>query len=794
MNSPRKSRWVAGWACTALGICSASTAQQVQTAQPATDGAASGGLEEIVVTANKREERLEKVGLSITAITSATLQEQHIVSLEDVAASVPGLQFSATTTNTPILTLRGVGYNGNSLGAYPAVSLYVDEAPLPFPIMASHSAYDLTRIEVLKGPQGTLFGENSTGGAINYIASKPTDHFEAGGDVTYGRFNEAEENFYVSGPITSGLGMRFAVTAHNMDSWQQSYTRKDTNGEQSYYAARFITTYEPNEKVHLTLNLNGWIDKSQPVAPQFVAMRAASPGTVQPQAQNYPFGPEDPRAADWSTGASRPMSDRRFYQASLRGDLNLNDNLTLTSLTSYDDFTQRQRSDVDGTALAIEDLLRDNGNIHSFNQELRLAGTHESTLRWIVGGNYEHSEVFEDQITNYLDDSEVNAANLFINQSGNTVSQKIRNYAFFGNGEYDIMPQLTLRGGVRYTNTTDDASICGYSPGDGNVATLFNILGGLLGKVPFTPVGQTDCYTLNQNLVPGFPFKSELRQHNISWRGGLDYHIDADTLAYFNVSKGFKAGSYPSLSAATYVQLQPVSQESVLAYEVGIKSALWDHRLQVNAATFYYNYRDKQVEGKEFDPIFNTLNILVNVPKSRVFGAEAEVNVQPVRGLSLDGSVTYLQSKIQEYSGINVLVQTQNFAGYRLPFTPAWSYSLNAEYKAHVGLPGSPFVGMTVHGQSQSDTVIGGNTIVLPVAQGNRVYPGLVYPYVTNPYAVTDARVGYESDDARWRVWLWGKNVFNRYYWNNVVTSNDFTARFVGMPATFGITASMKFK
>lgn len=230
--------------------------------------------------------------------------------------------------------------------------------------------------------------------------------------------------------------------------------------------------------------------------------------------------------------------------------------------------------------------MRDNGSIHTLSQELRFAGTGDA-YRWIVGGNVERSDTFEDEITDYADDSEVNAGNLFINQSGNTVQQKLRNIAGFVNGEYDLSSLFTVRAGARYTSTRDDARICGYSPGDGRVAELFNVLGGLLGKVPFTPIGPTDCYTLNYNDVPGQKFYSSLQQNNVSWRVGLDYHVSPDTLLYANVSRGYKAGSFPSLSAATFIQLQPVTQESLTAYEAGIKAAFWDHKIRFDAAMFF---------------------------------------------------------------------------------------------------------------------------------------------------------------------------------------------------------------
>ncbi|MES2492837.1 MAG: TonB-dependent receptor plug domain-containing protein, partial [Pseudomonadota bacterium] len=174
-----------------VGLCVGMLLPTVAQAQEAQESAATSdvGAGDIVVTANKREQNLNNVGLTITALSADALQERRLTSLADLANSIPGLAFATSNTGTPILTLRGVGFNESSLGVYPAVSLYVDQIPLPFPAMGAHSAFDLQRVEVLKGPQGTLFGQNSTGGAINYIANKPTATFEAGGDISYGRFN-----------------------------------------------------------------------------------------------------------------------------------------------------------------------------------------------------------------------------------------------------------------------------------------------------------------------------------------------------------------------------------------------------------------------------------------------------------------------------------------------------------------------------------------------------------------------------------------------------------------------------
>ena len=784
---------------TALCVCAtaaAQTAPQVE-AEPNSANAADSANQvgEIIVTANKREERLNKVGLTVSVLSGQDLNLRKITSLQDIAAVVPGLAFSPSVNNTPILTLRGVGFNESSLGVYPAVSVYVDQAPLPFPVLASHSAYDLERIEVLKGPQGTLFGQNSTGGAINYIAAKPTKEFAAGGDISYGRFNQIEGNAYISGPISETFGARVAVTGLNADGWQISQTRPfDRNGKQSYLAGRFLVDGKIGSSVHVALNINGWRDTSQPQALQFVLLQPQTPATTRPETLLVPFTSENPRAADWATGINTPRSNRSFYQAAFRADVDVTSDIQLTSLTSYSKFNQEQTSDNEGTALLISDLQENNGKISSFNQEVRLANTASSNFRWALGANYEKSNTSESQWLAFFNASNNSAPLNFFYQAVALNRQSIRNYAAFANGEFDITPELTLKGAVRYTDTRNTATICAVDAGDGRLATLFNILGGVLGTAPFTPIGSTGpvagrCYPLNANNVPNREeVRQTLAQNNVSWRAGVDYKINPQTLVYLNVSRGYKAGSFPILAAATTSQYTPVTQERVTAYEGGIKASLFDRKVQFNSAVFYYDYGDKQVLTKAVDPVFGVLDVLRNIPKSHVFGVEADVVVKAARGLTLSGSVTYLEAKIDRYNGVDYVGNVRDFAGQALPFAPRWNFGFNADYRHQLADGGTPFVGVSVNGHSRSDTVPGGSSIIVPPAPTTRVLPGLINPFVTNPYATVDARLGYEGADGRWRVMVWAKNLLNKYYWTNVVTTSDASARFAGRPATYGVT------
>jgi transposase len=271
--------------------------------------------------------------------------------------------------------------------------------------------------------------------------------------------------------------------------------------------------------------------------------------------------------------------------------------------------------------------------------------------------------------------------------------------------------------------------------------------------------------------VPGIPLDATLKQHNVSWRVGLDYKPAEQLLLYANVSRGYKAGSFTTLAVANYITALPVSQEYVTAYEAGIKAGLFDHRVQFNAAGFYMDYRNKQVRGKLFDFVFGTQDVLVNVPKSRIWGAEADITVRPVKDLTITGAVTYLNSKVLKFVGYDIFggvnnpnfdptgahPNTEDLSGNVLPYTPKWSGTVNVDYKFEMANGGKPFAGFTVNAKSGQDAAIGGSHTTLPVMPGNRyrIAPGVgPYPYTIDGYATVDARLGYVSPDENWRVMI----------------------------------------
>lgn len=748
---------------------------------------------EIVVTANKREQRLNDVGATVSVLGGDALKNQQISTLADLAQAVPSLSFANSAFNTPVYTLRGVGFYETSLAAYPTVSVYLDEVPLPFPALTTHSAFDLERVEVLKGPQGTLFGQNATGGAINFIAAKPTSSLSAGGTVSYGRFNEIIGEAFISGPITPTLNARVAARVEHASGWQQSNSRPgDTNGRVRNYMGRILLDFEPADGARFLLNVNGWIDKSDTQAPQYTGIQPQNP-VVGPALAGSLFSPERPRAADWTPGL--PRADNNFWQTSLRADIDLTDDLVLSSITAYAEYEQLQGDEADGLPISTLDNTVDEGSISSFSQEIRLANSSADSFRWIVGANYEHSTVFQQFAYNISQST----ASTTLATLGYPISfpityadQKMTNYAFFGNVELDLTDTLIAKGGIRYTNAKRDVTTCNYTksglPGDAGPFFFDVLLGGAFG--PYT---NGACFAFNDlgrtvgSVAPGAPgaYVDELEEDNVSWKVGLDWKVQPDTLLYVNVARGYKAGSFPTVSASTFTQYLPVTQETVLSYEAGFKASLIGRDLQVNGAIFYYDYSDKQLRSKINAPPFGILDVLRNVPRSDVKGAELEIMARPLEGLSVNANFTYIDATIKEFTGFNTVGVTTVFDGSRVPFTPKYQIGLNADYDFNLNDTWNAFFGGDVSYRSDTVSVVGGD-VNPPNAS-----PQTTDLFAIDEYTLVNLRAGVRLNDGGMRIWAWGKNVFNTYYWNNV-TAGDAISRYVGRPATYGVTVSFE--
>ncbi|MBF7014433.1 TonB-dependent receptor [Novosphingobium resinovorum] len=763
-----------GWAQTAGS--QAAEPQATETAPPT-----SFGIAEIIVTAQKRSQSINEVPLSITAASGEQLLQAGISSTADLAKIVPGLTAQPSPFNTPIYTLRGIGFVEFSLATPPTVAVYTDEVPLPFSAMTKAAALDVARVEVLKGPQGTLFGQNTTGGAINFVAAKPTQDFQAGADLSYSRFDTIDAQGFVSGPITPNLLARFSARAIRSGPWQKSSSTGDELGNRRETQARLLLDWQPTDTLKVALNVNGWLDKSDSQAPQRTETFISAPGNPnEAPIRALPPQPLTSRSADWTTDLFPLKHDDRFVQASLRVDYDLSDTVTLTSISAYNHYRTESFQDYDATPLQIADILTD-GKVTSLSQELRLTGT-SAGLRWIVGANYQRDKT-RDHATYYATDATTHYVGPMEGGNVSPVNDSlIKTAALFANVEYEVIPNLTVQAGLRYTDSRRDNASCALvGPGPGgneSFAPIFEFLQTLIRPgQPVVPIAEGQCYSLTAEGFPLItPLKAKLNEDNLSWRAGVNYKTGNRGLIYATVSRGYKAGSFPTVAPATAKELAPVAQESITAYEVGFKQPLFDHAVQLNGAVFYYDYKDKQLRGRILDQIFGPLDALVQVPKSRVKGAELEVVIQPADGLHLNVAGTYLDTEITRFTGFNQSGELADFSGARFPFSPKWSVVADAGYDFPLTPSMQGFVGASANYNSRTTASIGD----IPQLE-------------IRAYTLVDLRAGVHAPDDSWRFSVWGRNVFNKYYWTSAFQTQDVYVRYTGRPATYGATFSYRF-
>ncbi len=761
-------------------------------AQPATSSEPAA-LAEILVTAEKRSERLADVPLSITAQNAEELTKVGVHDVSDLEKVVPGFAFTQSVYGAPIYTIRGIGFYGEAVGISPTVSVYVDQVPIPFTRAAEGVSLDLERVEVLKGPQGTLFGQNSTGGAINYIAAKPTDVLAAGAQASYGRFNDAAVEGFISGPISSTLSGRIAVRTEQRDAWQYSSYTGRTLGTKNFTAGRALLDWKPFDGFMYELNFNGWKDKSDSQANQFERYdSSSSPNTAYPGSIAFPNiaatllarapTQANDRAANWDTEQPEKRDDD-FYQISGRGDFTLPAGLTLSSITSYSQLIVHSPTDTDGTELPIF-WLRIDAFTKTFAQELRVSSPAEGRLRWMLGGNYQYDRVSDIQYAQNQGSNSGVGPLRFIEFDNDASGQHIRTSAAFGSLDWRITDTLTAQTSARYTHQTHDLTGCLRDVG-GELATAFGLLSTVISGDPHVPapgdpayIPPGGCATLDD--VTNYPttVHKTLDEHNISWRAGLSWKPDTDSLVYGNVTRGFKGGSFETLPAIRPDQFDPVPQEQVTAYEIGARSRLFAGKIDLSGAAFYYDYKDKQLLAYISADFFGSLPGLVSVPKSRATGAEADITIRPISDWYFTLGGTYVATKVESnFATLGPLASSGSVdvQGAAFPNTPKLNFIADTEYRFPLWANWQGFVGGNV--------TYRGRTVSTFAARSEFDIPD---------YTLLDARAGMQHSDGKLRIWLWGKNVTDRYYWTHVDHVLDTVTRVTGMPATFGISASWR--
>jgi iron complex outermembrane receptor protein len=742
-------------------------------------------LEEIIVTAQKREQSINEVGITVSAFTAESLTNYGVRSAEDLEALVPGLTISHAAPNgVPVYTIRGVGFADYTTSASSTVGLYMDEVAIPYAVMSRGILFDIDRVEVLKGPQGDLYGRNTTAGQIHFISRKPTDQFEVGISLDYGRFEVLDVEGYVSGPLTSSARGRLAVkTVQSDEGWQQSLSRPgDKLGEKDSFAIRGLLEFDLNADASLLLNLRYSQDKSDNVAP--------TPFEPSPFAAFF-FGGPDPRAilseshrkADWPE-THRPVNDNSLFGITSKLDWQIG-NFMVTSITGYDEFERDDRFETSGVAYR-DGVVRDVSDISSVSQEIRISSNIGPSLYWLAGVYYSTDSMDEAYLFTF-DESPfaVNVDTIY--------EQGTESIAGFGHVEWSFAEQLKLTLGARYTEEDRKWSGCTFDNGDGSLAGLWNFL-----LVPGAPqfgipsladlgfpnagvVPPGGCGILNDipdtpNFSEFVPFSDKIHTSEWMWKASLDYRPTDDILLYGTISRGFKSGGFNGAAAQTHSQLIPYGEEKLMAYELGVKSTWLDGNLQLNASVFFYDYADKQEPTIAVTPVGN-ISGLTNVPESEIFGAEVELKWQAIKGLFVEVGVAYLDTEIKEYQAIspdsffgNVIII--DGSGFELANSPNLQATASVTYDWSL--------------TDNINAFVGGD---MSYKDDNR---GSTQPLIPS-YHLYNARLGIRDAAGRWRVSVWGRNLTNDDYWYASVPSNGVNGRMYGMPLTYGVNLSYRY-
>lgn len=753
-------------------------------------------LEEVIVTAQKRAQSADDVGMSIQAISGSALKDNGVVDASDLTQLISGFTFSRSNANTPIFTLRGIGFQTPNLSSSSPVGVYLDEVALAYPYMANGPLFDIERVEVLKGPQGTLYGRNTTGGLVNFIAAKPTQDFESSVTMEAGNYDTYNFEGFVNGAISDTVSVRLAARSENSDEgWQKSRSRNDELGEKERAAARLSVLWEPNDRLTANFGASWWQDKSDTVATQASAFIPDEPAFINPGIPASVYSDWDNDEADWGASApGRPeyRTDSRFYSLTARFDYQLTDSTTLVSLTSYNDLERRDFTDADGTSLEVIDF-DSMGEIQSFSQEFRIHGETDNT-KWLVGAFYAEDEIVDNQVGYYDEGSTVEFlrfVGLTIPQTeftpeeisngfarfGNKSDHDIRSYSILGNVEWMLNEQVTILAGLRYTKDRTEFAGCSTDH-EGNTRPVWNTTLDLVasGVGGSANVGVNECLTFNESLTDNVLVQNTLEEENVSGRIGINYMPNEDMLIYASLAQGYKTGAFPVVPGNSEVQFEPAVQEKLVAYEVGVKSSLFDRAAQLNASVFFYDYTDKQLYGNVIDPVFTTLELVVNVPESEVYGGEIELTVSPTDSLRFGLNASYTHSEITDFIGINSLGEAEDFAGSDFPYTPEWQVNGQISYLLPVGSEFNLISNLSAHYQTFSEGVIGGE-----------------HDFRIGSYTTVNATMNLVKNDDSFQVGLYARNLFDENYWTNADTLQDTIFRVPGMPRTYGVSVSYNF-
>ena len=713
---------------------------------------AEANIGEIVVTAQRRSQSVMEVPLAISALTGDALASKGVTNSVNLAQTVPNLQVSTNFgAAQPNFSMRGISvaneYNSNQVSP---VGVYIDDVYLAARASHGMGLFDLDRVEVLRGPQGTLFGRNTTGGAINFVTRAPglqgnNGYVEAG----YGNFNTFTAQGAAEITLADGqFGMRAAVNyvkgdgqIHNVFPGSHDPQSQDT------LQGRIALRFKPAGS-GLDIKLRAYAGRDNPTGAATIGLAAFRTGLGFFDTNTKRVG--DNRTRAWGVAANVAYE--------------INPQVTVTSITSYDGGSINMGQNADGAPV---DILYINwqSKFRQAEEELRV-NYDAGPLKLVAGGFYGWDRMITDNHFSIASALGAGVDGGFFQHFRQTRSS----VAVFAQGDYDLTPQLTLTLGGRYTSDKSHYRdgyaylfAGGFDVGDTILATT----------VPCATVPGTCAYN------PNARFALDGSNSAFTGRAALSYKFDSGLLAYLSYNRGYRSGAFNGGSYTSSAGINYVKPETVNAYEAGLKGRLFDRHLSFSAAAFYYDYANQQLQDTRAGPVA----FLVNAPKSEIYGAEVEATWQVFDRLSLNGSIGLLHAQYKELT-----LQGTNLAGRDLPFAP--------HATAQAGL------NWTLVNAGEDEVTFSPNLAYVshqyftPFNLSNAIgTPQLNSELQQRAYAKVNATLVWKHANVQFRAWI--NNAFNRkvYAYGLDLRGAGFPYNFLvpSSPRTFGASARVSF-
>jgi iron complex outermembrane receptor protein len=721
-------------------------------------------IEEITVTAQKREQALTDVSISMNAFTDEDMRIFRVEDPTDIAQFVSNMDIKGTLGGVnPAITLRGVGLNDFNANNNPSVGVYIDEVFLASPAMLNSRMFDVERVEVLKGPQGTLYGRNATGGAINVVNRKPSQETDAYISVGAGDYDLAEIEGAIGGGFSDTVSGRLSASYRDQgESFHTNLLTGSDFGNMKTTALRGQLLFEPSDtfSAHISVHyakaegsntpfaIFGLLDPDNPVNPDF-SVNLCGP------AQSFRFDNSqcsdafgiletndgDPYTHTYSPAdAAKYIVDTDVTGAAVRLEWNL-DNISVTSITGVESQDRVFGDNVNSVPYQLSQVTH-NEEISQFSQEIRVTGETGGGAQWIAGVFYSSDEF---EAANLFESADFFLTNLFWDNDQETTT-----YAVFGSVDWALSDTMTLTTGLRYTDEE------------------IKFAGGTTDLNPFDSSCIIDpfCLPTGFGAVPITGINDKFSDDNVSGRIALEIRPNDDWLIYGSVSTGFKSGGFFGDFTFDNSELTPFNSETITSYEIGSKSTLADGKVQLNASVFYYDYDDIQTT------VPGTLVIKFdNAEGAEVTGLDLDIIAVPTEGLTLGFGLGLLDT---ELGAIGDVAAGGSPAGGKLP---------NAADVQANGLIRYEFpVGSSMHLS----------------LQGNFKYTDDMFRDAFNDrfnfsegYTVADARVSLTSDSGGWELALWAKNLTDEEYTEqsfNFVDLSGLANQLYGPPRTYGAT------